>query len=201
MAHCNEKVIGFDLRINGDVEAAEWTPARRAQYLLRLDVKIPLSTDVWVWGSVLHPDRSRTLSYDKALLSRQVQAALAPTPWLVALTLLVEPGQPEKTTMWCEAFMPPEPETPLPDWILLGYDVADASLLSGLSNCGYMPEERQPLQQRFTQQLNRFHLFNDLDQAFAFKAETNKRVPEHAPFFVYGLYRIPSLPPPCSPTP
>jgi hypothetical protein len=92
--------------------------------------------------------------------------------------------------MWCEAFAPPQPEIPPPDWALLGYDVADGSLLSGLSNCGYTPEEREHLQQRFAQHMNRFHLFDDLDQALAFKDETNKRVPEHAPFFVYGLYRI-----------
>lgn len=189
-AHGKEKVIGFDLRIHGDADASDWTPARRAQYLLRPDVKSPLSTDVWVWASVLYPDHSRELSFDKRLLSQHAQAASAPTPWLVALTLLVEPGQTAKKATGWEAFTPPEPERPLTDWALLGYDVADGALLSGLSNCGYAPRDLEPLRQRFGQHLNRFHLFDAIGQALAFKDETNKRVPEHAPFFVYGLYRV-----------
>ena len=189
MVLIGEKVIGFDLRINGDVETAEWSPARRNQYLLRPDVKSPLSTDVWVWGSVLSPDRSRRLVFDLKSLSQQTQAALEPRPWLVAVTLVADPGQ-IVDTIGCDGSISAEPELPLPDWKHLGYDVADGSLLSGLSNCGYTAEEREPLRKRFAQCLNRFHLFDELDPAFAFKDETNTRVPEHKPFFVYGLYRI-----------
>ena len=38
--------------------------------------------------------------------------------------------------------------------------------------------------------LNEHHLFKNAESAFAFRLVTNRRVPEHAPFFVYGLWLI-----------
>jgi len=187
-----EKVIGFDLRVNGDEEDAEWSAARRDQYLLRPDVKRPLSTDVWVWGSVMSPDHSRELSPDLDALARSALAAPPPTPWIVALTILIEPGHTDAEVAWGEAIAYLQGAFPLPSGWLLGYDVSDSFLLSGLSNCGYSPHEIEALKQHFLPRLNRFHLFDDPEHALAFKAETNKRVSEHSPFFVYGLYRVPS---------
>ena len=75
-------------------------------------------------------------------------------------------------------------------WTLLGLDVADGWLLSGLSNCGYDPSERASLPLQWGGELNEHHLFDRLTAARAFRDATNVRVPEHAPFFVYGVLRI-----------
>lgn len=75
------------------------------------------------------------------------------------------------------------------DWKLLGYDVADKYLLSGLMNCGYKKEGDY---NKFKNSLNEYHLFNSINDAKEFKRSTNARVPEHAPFFVYGLWLIPA---------
>jgi hypothetical protein len=74
-------------------------------------------------------------------------------------------------------------------WRFLGFDVADPGI-SGLTNCGYDPIERDTLAGQFGHDLNRFHLFDDIDRAFEFRTITSARVPEHAPFFVIGLWLI-----------
>jgi hypothetical protein len=86
--------------------------------------------------------------------------------------------------------VPTEPARPHESWTLLGYDVADFPF-SGLSNCGYTPEESERLRERWAPKLNEHHLFRDPEPAFAFLELTNARVPEHAPFHVYSLYRLP----------
>ena len=73
---------------------------------------------------------------------------------------------------------------------LLGYDIADDVFLSGLSNCGYTDEEKTELRSTWVGRLNRFHLFDQVDVASEFKALTEARVPEHGPFFVFGLYLL-----------
>ena len=73
---------------------------------------------------------------------------------------------------------------------LLGYDVADYDLLCGLTNCGYTPEEAASLAPVWTPLLNKCHLFDNPEDATAFAAVTAKRVPEHAPFFAYGIYQM-----------
>ena len=47
------------------------------------------------------------------------------------------------------------------------------------------------LRRRWGPHLNEHHLFDDMDRAVEFEAMTDKRVEEHAPFYVYGIYSIP----------
>jgi hypothetical protein len=75
-------------------------------------------------------------------------------------------------------------------WERLGYDVADSSLISGLSNCGYTPQEAGVLRPAWSRRLNKHHLFEEMQPASEFSQLTNRRVPEHAPFYVYGLYVV-----------
>lgn len=85
------------------------------------------------------------------------------------------------------------PVTPLlrdARWRLLGFDVADGSLVSGLANCGYSPLEAAGLRQQWRARLNDNHLFVDVEQALHFKHLSDRRIPEHAPFFVHGLFTI-----------
>ena len=87
--------------------------------------------------------------------------------------------------------VPAEPAQPEASWNLLGYDVADAALFSGLSDCGYTREDSERLRGSWVSALNDHHLFSAHGPAFEFVDVTNARVPEHAPFHVYSLYRLP----------
>jgi hypothetical protein len=62
--------------------------------------------------------------------------------------------------------------------------------LSGLSNCGYEPPERATFRRDWARRLNDHHLFEDLATARGFRDATDGRVSEHAPFFVFALFRI-----------
>ncbi len=62
-------------------------------------------------------------------------------------------------------------------------------MLSGLSNCGF-EGEREALREDWGPHLNDYHLFEDAESALAFRPVANRIVPEHAPFFVYGLWLI-----------
>jgi hypothetical protein len=73
---------------------------------------------------------------------------------------------------------------------LLGYDVADYDLLGGLTNCGYTPGEAASLAPVWAPLLNEWHLFGKPEDATAYAAVTAGRVPEHAPFFGYGIYQL-----------
>jgi hypothetical protein len=75
---------------------------------------------------------------------------------------------------------------------LLGYDVCDEWGLSGLSNCGLEPgrEDVAALRAKWGPLLNRAHLFDSRDAAAAFAHASDARVEEHAPFFVYELWRV-----------
>jgi hypothetical protein len=59
-------------------------------------------------------------------------------------------------------------------------------------NCGYQRSELAGLRASWTSDLNEHHLFTDVKRAFAFRDLTDRRIPEHAPFFVYALWLIES---------
>lgn len=70
----------------------------------------------------------------------------------------------------------------------LGYDIVDSGGISGLSNCGYSKEDLEYCQKIYLPYLNEHGLFSNFYVAWDFVNYTNKRVYEHAPFYVYGLY-------------
>lgn len=83
------------------------------------------------------------------------------------------------------------PSTPRSGWSSLGFDVSDAWLLSGLSNCGYSASELAGLRGEFGPHLNRHHLFDEAGPAARFARLRSGQVTEHAPFFVYRIWSIP----------
>jgi hypothetical protein len=178
-----EATIGFDLR--SAVPDPSWTVDRRTRYLLRRDVTSVRSVDPLVWvrppglppgpeAGGLWPDLSDLVAAAHALDHADGMA--------VRITALEEDG--------------PTPESagttgPAPGrYDLLGYDVADYDLLGGLTNCGYTPEEAASLAPVWAPLLNKWHLFDNLGDATAFADVTEKRVPEHAPFYAYGIYQL-----------
>jgi hypothetical protein len=178
-----EATIGFDLR--SAASDPGWTVDRRTRFLLRRDVTSVRSVDPLVWvrppglppgpeARGLWPDLSDLLA-----AAHTLDRADAMAVWITAL----------------------EEDEPPPDgtgtigpasgrYDLLGHDVADYDLLGGLTNCGYAPWEAASLAPVWAPLLNEWHLFGNPEDATAFAAVTEKRVPEHAPFFAYGIYQL-----------
>ena len=71
---------------------------------------------------------------------------------------------------------------------LPGYDVADHGLTGGLSNCGYGAAEKPDWRRTWSHRLNDHGLLTTLADADAFAEACDRRVPEHAPFFAFGLF-------------
>ena len=61
---------------------------------------------------------------------------------------------------------------------------------SGLSNCGYTDAGAASLRSQWAGLLNEHHLLGDLEKAFEFRDLSERRVPEHTPFFVFGLWLV-----------
>jgi hypothetical protein len=215
----DEKVLGFDIRERWLPPHLLWDAGRRRTFLLREDVRKPLSTDTLVWPSVFDTGKGHSLPAQKR---EQLHLTGIPIPeWIganagiwdnlvrmhrsfsvftaenwvasrpftvLAITWLVAPG------VHAGDFGPyPEPTVPAirdPAWQLLGFDVSDGSLTSGLSNCGYIGDEKEQLRRSWAPNLNVHHLFAEAEPAFRFREITDQRVSEHAPFFVFGLYSV-----------
>jgi hypothetical protein len=74
-------------------------------------------------------------------------------------------------------------------YTFLGFDISDWGLISGLSNCGLDPDETLTgYRHQWGPRLNRHHLFDNYNDAHRFTGFSDRRVPEHAPFFVFGLW-------------
>ncbi len=77
-----------------------------------------------------------------------------------------------------------------PTWRRLGFDIADGTAISGLGNCGYEADEADTLRDAWAARLNDHGLFDDVHDALAFRAVTDARVREHAPFAVYAVWLV-----------
>lgn len=199
-----EELIGFDAREMGIQPDAAWNQERRSIYLISPDVDKPLSTDVLVWPPVLDMERYLNLYQDAWIeflnlwsnlseLKKCLRSAQEPAKkpfWIIAVTLLSGVLSENEKATWAPMLPSTVPSGCKENWPLLGYDISDMGLLSGLSNCGYDEDQILSLRDRWGPHLNTFHLFTDLYQANEFKLMTNNRVTEHAPFFLYGLYLI-----------
>jgi hypothetical protein len=210
-----ERLLGFDARERPNELGSLWPPDRRALFLLRSDVAIPLSVDTLVWPSVFDTGQGIGLPGPQRKALRLAGLPLPPYTgpnaglWEDASSLrryLSERrGEIASCVMIAVSWFPsaggsfgPYPTSKLPGtpdsgWQRLGFDVADGSQLSGLSNCGYLAEEAEHLRVDWTPRLNESHLFDDPDLAMEFCALTDARVPSHAPFYVYGLYLVEGL--------
>jgi hypothetical protein len=215
-----ETLLGFDVRERWTTPDPLWDTNRRARYLLRQDIVKPLSADPLVWSSVFDTGHGPGLSAaerDRLRLTgvptpawigpnaglwddlscmlatfehaiRELWAAVG-AHTVLAITWLSDAGF-STTGVVGPYAAPTTPATRDEHWPVLGYDVGDGSLLSGLMNCGYGDDERDAMRVRWGHRLNDAHLFHTAADAFAFRAVSNVRTPAHAPFFVYGLYAV-----------
>ncbi len=95
---------------------------------------------------------------------------------------------PEDQATWQFLFPSAEPDVNGESWQSIGYDVANGSLTSGLSNCGDR-EKIAALRSQWAGKVNEHGLIADLEDAFAYCKVTDVRVREHAPFFVLELFQ------------
>jgi hypothetical protein len=196
-----ELIVGYDIRAAPKQRAP--SADTHAAYLLRCDVT-PASLDRMIWPSCvseLSGNPSEGWSYRDVLPFADLAQLSAFTarlePYSLARSLLVkatliEMGAAEVGLAAALVARRGEPlaEQSVNDapWGFLGYDVCDASLISGVMNCGYSPREVERLARFWAGLLNDYHLFDHSDAAARFRELTNARVPEHAPFFVFGVH-------------
>lgn len=190
-ALAEEVVVGFDAREMSRDLGELWPPERRALYLLRLEVEKPLSVDRAVWPTVLaKPAGPLGLWESDDAVNRELRRQGSPDAyWIVSLALHTAGLSDIERRTWTPFLVSVDPDL-CDSWTLLGYDVADLALTSGLMNCGYDGKQVEGLRTKWGPKLNASHLFSTADAAQAFARMTDKRVPEHAPFFVYGLYLV-----------
>jgi hypothetical protein len=198
----SEQIVGYDGRDYRDDYESLWPTQRREQFLYRLDVKKVLSVDVKVWPSIFaelgqsaRPDQAAMQDLWAALRSLQ-QALSRAVPKLVAFPFrtvavtFVNDGTKNLHPTLEQVAALVDPNAISPDWQFVGYDVADAWLLSALTNCGFLSgyDDVEKLRKDWAPHLNEFHLFGDLKAASAFRQMSDQRLAsDHAPTFVYGI--------------
>lgn len=181
-----------------------WTEARRRTYLYRLDVAQPFSADSTAWPSIFAPDAPETkarFGYQDTWASLDALRAasqqhfhhhgLTPAHTIAITLMLGEYSQADRDD-WEHIIPPPTPDRRSESWPFLGFDVCDKWLLSALMNYGFSPKDDVlVLRATWGPRLNRFHLFDDLQDAIAFKQLSDRRLnKDHCPCFVFGLWAV-----------
>jgi hypothetical protein len=197
-----QKLIGFDPREMWIDYRSQWPERFRRISLLKQDVEKPLSVDIRIWPSVfddvLEPpswtgglntwdDLDRLESFLRQERARDLSF------WVIAISVVLDGLSESERELWRTG--PPRIPTIKPDmidssWSFLGFDVGDQWLISGLTNCQYNEQTMPTNQSKYQRLLNQYHLFNELEAADRFRRDTNLRVPEHAPFAVFGIYSV-----------
>lgn len=204
----NHRIIGFDARTLVGVDTLvgveeSWPLSRVERYLLRRDIVQPLSTDTTVWKSVANENGAEMAPWHGVLnhwssLSELLQfmqgcESTPITGWcIVAVALPWHILDIREQEAWAapDKLVATQPARLDRSWEFLGYDISDTWLLSGLTNCGYSDAESRILRANWSRRLNMHHLFNNPKDAIKFRNMTNVRVPSHAPFHVFSIFRL-----------
>lgn len=208
--------LGFDIRLKPeDYIKVFWDQKRRDMHLLASNIVWPLSVDIMVWPSVFLYHRRHSPPYfqfkEAIVVSPQNTRQEALGLWtdldemkdtfykhknkliqnVIPLAIvLVSDASLWSDEFWHAVLNPILSINKLPlKWQFLGYDVADRDMISGLSNCGYESDRKELLQKTWSFRLNEYGLIKNLEDAIEFKELSDKRIPEHAPFYVYELWR------------
>lgn len=209
-------LLGFDIRLSyNNYSDALWHKDRRNTHLLNPETKWPLSVDLMAWPSFF---QYADYFYQPNLFNAEMINIVPNNPrqaglrlWanleemkkifllkknneerhgiIIGIKLILE--NPLNPDDWWNAVTDPEvlPSRCPSNWKFLGYDIADRDMISGLSNCGYTEDEKPLLQKIWMNKLNEYGLLNKKEDAMQFKNLSEQRVPDHKPFFVYGLFR------------
>jgi len=197
-------LVGFDARQNWLPMANWWPQNGPFLYLLRENVERPASVDKNIWSSVCaalvdlaRPEDAGPLpplwnDCDRLLRHLAGKEGMEDRNYsVIAVTLAVDslnPSAPE----WLSLIGPNAPDLGSLDdrWRLLGYDVANPKLYSGLTDAPYHTEHEDvfSLQVRWAKHLNDRHLFTTFEEAKGFITIADQRVRRLAPFAVFGLW-------------
>ena len=200
-----EQTMGYDARDYGNDFAEHWPEERRNDFLYRMDVHKVLSVDTTVWPSIFTELRESLPVHLESLAlgdlwaeERALQKAVSqkaergPVPMFrtIRVTLALDGAEtrhPASGALTKTMEMPSQGG----EWQFVGFDVADAYLLSALTNCGFLPgqDKAEALRREWAPHLNEFHLFAELSAASAFRRFSDVRLAsDHAPTFVYGIH-------------
>jgi hypothetical protein len=191
-----ETILGFQLRQPAD-QIGNWDAARRAKFLLREDIARPLSVDEAVWPPLNDTVLFRDIFTDpegspNGLDLYSIKMELPPIPKKEASLLAITALKPDADHLRARHKIQP-PSTSFSElqsrgFNFLGYDAADAWFTSGLMNCGFAHDTKEYLSARYSKMLNENGLFSAIAEAELFQMDCNRRVPDHAPFTIYGLW-------------
>lgn len=200
-----EQTMGYDARDDGGDFAEHWAEERRNNFLYRMDVRKVLSVDTTVWPSIFRDLREPLPAHRESLALGELWAKEGELRKAVSLRAEGGPVHAFRTIMVTLAWDGAETRHPASDalvdwveaprqggdWQFAGFDVADAYLLSALTNCGFLPgqDNAEAMRLEWAPHLNEFHLFSELSAASAFRHFSDVRLAsDHAPTFVYGIH-------------
>lgn len=205
----NNLLLGFDCRlVFSDKARSAWDRQRRELYLLKTDIDLPISVDTAVSPSIFDFD---TVDVDAEKIHLQPsdfhQQALRLWRDLASMQHTLPHDEGLRSTMtiaiqlhhenldaddWWRDFAA-ETVTPADlgsDWLSIGFDVADRYLTSALSNCGYDQEIKKQTGANLGSDINEWGLISKIGRADAFRVDSDSRVQEHAPFFVFEIFQF-----------
>lgn len=202
-----EGVLGFDVRLLWEGADDAWTPERRRRFLLREDVARSLSVDPLVWPSIfgdgLNEGQCTDLGlgrlgwptwrgsnaglWDDLTAMQAALSGIAAVPRQVISIGLVSAQHGDSIADGPPYLGHASPSVLGGAWDLLGFDVADRFLTSGLTNCGYDGKDKVGIAAQWAHLLNEHHLFHRAADALGFCLVADSRVPEHAPFLAFSI--------------
>jgi hypothetical protein len=194
----NTVVVGFDVRVPLSRQCWFWNYERRASYLIRPEILLPISVDRGVWPSF---ESSPNEQYPLALwgsiadIVNAVPSALTSrSDAPVIIEIAVVATNEESSSYWEGIVYGPTGSQGDRKRALasesLGYDVADRFFISGLCNCQLSPTELAAVRKEWSQAINPLGLFGEAEVAKSFRSICDRFVPEHAPFEVCRIRRI-----------
>lgn len=215
----NKKLMRFDVRLPKEDYASEfWDKEHRDRFLLGPDIEWPISVDPLVWPSIFFSKLFRdaikpsygNIEVDPSIdngkywlnleqMKHHYAANKLPNSRgvFVCIHLFSEAPLDGFSVSYLQngiqcglELHDTTPREAPEDAALLGYDVADASWISGLSNCSYSPEDKKQLSSRWLPRLNSYGLLKGLDDAVDFRDVCNSRVADHAPFWIFGISQL-----------
>lgn len=205
----SEQTMGYDARIYRDDFVEHWPEERRSDFLYRVDVRKVLSVDTTVWPSIFTDLREPLPAHLESLamgdlwaeesalrkaVSLRAESGPVPTFRTIRVTLAWDGAEAHHPASGALADMMKAPGQG-GEWQFVGFDVADAYLLSALTNCGFLTGEdnAEALRRKWAPHLNEYHLFSEISAASEFRRFSDVRLAsDHAPTFVYGIHILES---------